>query len=483
MKQHSFVSRGQSLLIALMLAAPVAQAQDPAAPDAQDATASQSSSTQAQAEAPNTLQQVLARFQADSREAEARDDARLAALVDDRQKLDAAVADAERRLSAAQAKREELEQRQREQRQTLADLGQQRGGDAADIEAVSQVIKQQAGELRDALSDSWLTLGGAAQLPPRLDDRGLVDIDTLDRLRGDLAALIAESARGVSFEAPVAAANGDVKVRPVVRLGDSVAFSQGDLLARDSDAKLPLDVFPRTPGDVRAALRDFQAGQGERFFFDPTDGEVLQAIAQQPSLWQRFQQGGYVGYVIVGLGAIGLLVALAQYLYLLRVSSRMQRQLRDPERLRDDNPLGRVLGRFGALGPSHAPEALEARLDEALLAEQPRLERGQPIVKLIAAVAPLLGLLGTVTGMIITFQSITVFGTGDPQLMAGGISQALVTTVLGLITAVPLLFVNTALSSRSRRLVGLLEGRASAVLAEHLEAAGQDQESHRGVHA
>ncbi len=147
----------------------------------------------------------------------------------------------------------------------------------------------------------------------------------------------------------------------------------------------------------------------------------------------------------------------------------MRRQLRHLGTLREDNPLGRVLLRFRALQDDPVPEALEARLDEAVLAELPRLERGQPMVKLLAAVAPLLGLLGTVTGMIVTFQAITVFGTGDPQLMAGGISQALVTTVLGLITAVPLLFAHTALAGRSRHLAGLVEGQASAALAEQLE--------------
>lgn len=435
----------------------------------------------------SSLQQVLESFRADAQAAEARDTQRLQALLDDRQALEQAVADAEQRLEAAQSRRDELESRQAEQQQQLAELEQQRSNDAGDIGQVSSIVKQQAGELRDALSDSWLTVGGNAQLPPRLDDRGLIDIQTLHQVRQDLAALVAESGRGVRFQAPVAGPGGDVEPREVVRLGDTVAFSQGDLLQRvGEDGRL--SVFPRTPRDASQALQAFQQGEGNQIVVDPTDGDVLQALSQQPSLWERFQQGGYVGYVIVALGVVGLLIALAQYLYLLRVSARMRRQMRAPESLSDDNPLGRVLARFAALGRDHAPEALEARLDEALLAEQPRLERGQPVVKLIAAVAPLLGLLGTVTGMIITFQSITVFGTGDPQLMAGGISQALVTTVLGLITAVPLLFVNTALNSRSRRLIGLLEGRASAVLAEHLEAETAAahvsvQERRHGAHA
>ncbi|OLO05642.1 MotA/TolQ/ExbB proton channel family protein [Salinicola socius] len=433
-----------------------------------------------------SMQQVLESFRADSQAAEQRDSQRLETLLDDRQALQQAVADAQQRLQAAQAKRDQLESRQSAQQQQLTALQQQRNEQAGDIGDISGIVKQQASELRDSLGESWLTIGGNAQLPPRLDDRGLVDLQTLNQVRQDLAGLIAESGRGVRFQAPVAGADGDVAQRDVVRLGDTVAFSNGDLLQRVGDDGR-LSVFAATPRDARQALQAFQQGDGNQIVIDPTDGDVLSALSQQPSLWERFEQGGYVGYVIVALGLVGLLVALLQYGYLLQVSARMRRQMRQPEALSEDNPLGRVLKRFAALGRDHAPEALEARLDEALLAEQPRLERGQPIVKLIAAVAPLLGLLGTVTGMIVTFQSITVFGTGDPQLMAGGISQALVTTVLGLITAVPLLFVNTALNSRSRRLIGLLEGRASAVLAEHLEAetiaVAHAEERRHGAHA
>ncbi|WP_110691897.1 MotA/TolQ/ExbB proton channel family protein [Salinicola halophyticus] len=433
-----------------------------------------------------SMQQVLQSFRADSQAAEQRDSQRLETLLDDRQALQQAVSDAEQRLQQVQARRQQLDDRQSAQQQQLAELQQQRSDQAGDIGEISGIVKQQAGELRDALGESWLTVGGDARLPPRLDDHGLVDRQTFDQVRQALAGLVAESGRGVRFQAPVAGKDGDVAEREVVRLGDTLAFSNGDLLQRiGEDGRLA--VYPVTPGDARQSLQAFQQGDGNQIVVDPTDGDVLDALSRQPSLWQRFQQGGYVGYVIVALGIVGLLIALAQYVYLVIVSGRMRRQMQAPDTLQDDNPLGRVLKRFAALGRDHAPEALEARLDEALLAEQPRLERGQPIVKLIAAVAPLLGLLGTVTGMIVTFQSITVFGTGDPQLMAGGISQALVTTVLGLITAVPLLFVNTALSSRSRRLIGLLEGRASAVLAEHLEAetaaAAHAEERRHGAHA
>ncbi|MCG7598164.1 MotA/TolQ/ExbB proton channel family protein [Halomonas sp. McH1-25] len=413
--------------------------------------------------------QLLETLRADRQAAETRDRQRLEALLNDQQALDTALSEARESLAQARERQETLETRQSEQQARLAELRERRGEEAGDLESVYDVARRHASDLRNALDASWLTVGGQAALPERLDDEGLLDVATLASLGDSLISLTLESGRGIEITAPVADAAGNVSSREVVRLGDYLGFSNGQLLQVPSGSG-PLSVAEHTPSYVSELLEAYQAGNGDVVAFDPTRGAVLDALAQQPTLWERFQQGGAVGYVVVALGVLGLIIALAQYAYLLLVTVRMRRQLREPSALRQDNPLGRVLSRFNALGEGHAPEALEARLDEALLAEQPRLERGQPLVKLLAAVAPLLGLLGTVTGMIVTFQSITVFGTGDPQLMAGGISQALVTTVLGLITAVPLLFAQTALASRSRNLIGTLEGRASAVLAEHLES-------------
>ena len=429
-----------------------------------------------------SLGQLLESLRTDSNAAEARDRQRLAALMEDREALRDAVNEAEAEREAARERRDALEATQAEQREALEALNERRRNEAGDLDGVFGVAQGAIGELRDDLGDGWLTVGTRTQLPARLDDDAIIDTQTLESLGRTFAALTAETGRGVRFEAPIADAEGNVERREAIRLGDFLAFSDGKLLTRDvgdDSRESALRVVSHTPEAASQALRAFQQGDGDRVVFDPTRGNVLEALSQQPTLWERFQQGGAVGYVIVVLGIAGLLVALSQYVYLLLVSVRLRRQLRSPDALRDDNPLGRVLGRFAALGREHAPEALEARLDEALLAEKPRLERGQPLVKLMAAVAPLLGLLGTVTGMIGTFQSITVFGTGDPQLMAGGISQALVTTVLGLIAAVPLLFAHTALSSRSRELLGTLEGRASAVLAEHLET----PDGHTGTQA
>lgn len=399
--------------------------------------------------------------------AESRDRARLAELIEDRDALEAALEEARAVHAETEARHEELQEQARElaERGEALDARQNEQGD--DLEAILASLKRHSGELRDSLADSWLVVGGA-ELPPRLDDAEVLELERLEAFADSLIALTVDTGRVVRLQTPVADASGEIAPREVVRLGDFAAFTDSHLLRRDAGGDA-LSVVERTPPEVAGSLAAFHAGESRELSLDPTRGEVMSALAQRPSLIERFHQGGAVGYVVVGLGAIGLLVALLQYAYLLRVSLAMRRQLRDLGTLREDNPLGRVLLRFRALQDDPVPEALEARLDEAVLAELPRLERGQPIVKLLAAVAPLLGLLGTVTGMIVTFQAITVFGTGDPQLMAGGISQALVTTVLGLITAVPLLFAHTALTGRSRHLAGLMEGQASAALAEQLE--------------
>ncbi|MDC8804306.1 MotA/TolQ/ExbB proton channel family protein [Halomonas pacifica] len=411
-------------------------------------------------------------LRAERQAAEARDLARLEALLGDRQALESALEEARAAHAEAEARHRELGEREAvldERREALAARRSEQDDGLASILAS---LARHGGELRDALAESWLTTHGA-ELPPRLDGQEVLTLADLEAFADGLMALTAETGRVVRFMAPVAGVDGEIRERPVVRLGDFAAFTPEALLRLGAD-DATLAVAEGTPEALADDLAAFHAGASRALAIDPTHGQVLAALAQQPSLWERFRQGGAVGYVVVALGAAGMLVALLQYAYLLRVSLAVRRQRRDLKALRDDNPLGRVLARFRALsGEGHpVPEALEARLDEAVLAELPRLERGQPLVKLLAAVAPLLGLLGTVTGMIVTFQAITVFGTGDPQLMAGGISQALVTTVLGLITAVPLLFAHTALSARSRQLAGVVEGLASAALAEHLEGRG-----------
>ena len=105
-------------------------------------------------------------------------------------------------------------------------------------------------------------------------------------------------------------------------------------------------------------------------------------------------------------------------------------------------------------------ETQESVLQEAILNQLPRVERGMAVLAVLGAIAPLLGLLGTVTGMIETFRVITLYGTGDPKLMSGGISEALVTTELGLAVAIPIMLCHTFLSRRVSHIVGDMEEKA-----------------------
>ncbi|MFC0269413.1 MotA/TolQ/ExbB proton channel family protein [Kushneria aurantia] len=429
----------------------------------------------------NNLDRVIADFEQAAEQARQRDMARLESLLDDRRQLEQAVEQAQARQQAAEQRRETLEQRQQSQQQAIDDINQRRSGDEGeDLQPMVETLRNSVNAIDNDLSGSWLMIGRNASGLPQLEENAIPASSDLSRFSDAMSRLIARSADAERNELPVAGSDGDIAPRPVVRLGGVSAFS-GNSLLRLPRADEPLAVAENTPSSAASELAALASGDGHTMVFDPTDGEVLRALAQQPSLRERIAQGGVIGYITLALGALGLLMALAQFIWLLLVGARTRHQLRDLDHLRDDNPLGRVLKRFSG-ERYHEPEVLEARLDETLLAEQPALERGQAVVRVIAAIAPLMGLLGTVSGMIGTFQAITIFGSGDPQMMAGGISQALVTTVLGLVAAIPLLFANTALTSRSRRLMNLLERHASARLADRLDAQHHEYEKEARRH-
>ncbi len=199
---------------------------------------------------------------------------------------------------------------------------------------------------------------------------------------------------------------------------------------------------------------------------DPTRGVILSMLIQTPNALERIEQGGIIGYIILALGAFGLFYAIYRLIALMTISQKITNQLSSSEIL-ENNPLGRILA-AAEKTKDEDTETLELVLDEAITREVPTLEQGLALIKLLAATAPLLGLLGTVTGMIATFQSISLFGTGDPKLMASGISQALVTTMLGLCVAIPLLFLHSLVASRSRILVQILDEQSAGIITRRL---------------
>lgn len=367
----------------------------------------------------------------------------------------------------------EFERQERElaaQEQLLA----QRAGHLGELFGV---IRQSAGDVAGHWQDSLLN----AQYPERLatlrrlaESRSLPGADDLEGYWLLLLEDLAASGRIERLSLPVVAADGTRSERQVLRVGAFSAYADGQFLRYDADAGQLL-APPRQPSGS-GLLGDFVQSRAALAVLpvDPTRGSLLEQLQRAPTLWDRIRQGGLVGGVILVLGALGLLLALWRMVWLAGVSRRVQAQMRDLATPRDDNPLGRVIGVLGDRPQLADLETLELRLDEAILQETPPLEKGLGLLKLLAAVAPLLGLLGTVTGMIVTFQAITQSGSGDSRLMADGISQALVTTVLGLVVAIPLLFLHALLASRSKGLIQVLEQQSAGLIALHLSGSRRD---------
>jgi len=265
--------------------------------------------------------------------------------------------------------------------------------------------------------------------------------------------------------------DGSEAAAQVTRIGVFNAVSDGKFLFYNPDAK-KLQVLARQPParflDLVGGVESSTSGL-EPFPLDPSRGILLENLVKAPTLAEKFEEGGIVGKVIIyGLGGIGLAIALWRFLVLLGVSGAVNRQAKNLDNP-GNNPLGRVLKVYHD-NPNADVEALELKLSEAIIKETPKINKWIPILKIIAVIAPLMGLLGTVTGMIVTFQMITLHGTGDPKLMAGGISQALVTTVCGLVVAIPMVFLHTIVASRAKRVTQVLNEQASGMVAERAES-------------
>ena len=333
------------------------------------------------------------------------------------------------------------------------------------------VVKQTSGDLKSVFQTSIVS----AQIPGRdkfVDElasrKALPNMGELKKLWFAILNEINESGKIVSFKTKVLEANGKSVEKEVTRLGSFNLVSQGKYLVYSGETKQVMELA-RQPESELSLVSDFEASKGEvlPLAIDPSRGSLLSMLVNTPSLMERIDQGGVVGYVILGLLMIGLILVGERTIHLTKEKKKMDKQLSTDEVL-ENNVLGNLMSDFNKFKDKDL-ETLELKLDAAITKSVPKLERGISTVKLLAAVAPLMGLLGTVTGMIGTFQSITLFGTGDPKLMAGGISTALVTTVLGLVCAIPLLLLHNLISGKSQELIQVLEEQSAGLLADKAE--------------
>ncbi len=352
----------------------------------------------------------------------------------------------------------------------------------ANLNELLGTIQGVAGDFRGVFENSLVS----AQYPGRdefLDnfiarvssDTEQVRVDEIERFWFYMQQELVESGRVVKYEGIVGLPSGEQETRTITRIGSFNAIANGDYLSY-TGAVGHLQVLPRQPNaDVvgrAAALENAQSGI-LRVGIDPTGalgGSLMANLINFPTAAEQVRDNsGEIGFAIIGLGIIGILVGLFRSFVLTLVSAKVSAQVKSGK-ANKNNPLGRVL-LVAESNPNVDTDTLELKLGEAILQETPALERMLTIIKIISTIAPLMGLLGTVTGMIQVFQQITVYGAGDPTIMAGGISMALMTTVLGIVAAIPCILMHAWVKSKSDNIIHILEEQATGIIAKKSEAA------------
>ena len=350
----------------------------------------------------------------------------------------------------------------------LSDLEEQLNLKIGTLGELFGVARQLSGDAKNTYSQSLTNL----EFPSRIEFLGnlaerkeLPKVDELERLWFELLNEMNASGKISKFSSEVLDTSGNSSLYDVIRIGQFNAVADSNYL-RFIPEEQSLEFLSKNPDGSRSSLRklsSFEEGDYVEFSIDPTRGSLLNLILQNPSVIERINQGGFVGYIILIILVSGLALGAYRFNFLYNSQKSLIKEL-DTGKFNQGSPLKEiddVLKQKDNLDQ----DQLETKIEAILSSTGPLYERSISSIKLLAAVAPLLGLLGTVVGMIGTFQAITLFGTGDPKLMAGGISQALVTTMLGLIAAVPLLFMHNQLDTRSREIIQIIEEEAIGKIA------------------
>ena len=382
---------------------------------------------------------------------------------------------AQARVRAAEAMRDQLRTSFDENEVKIGELQEVLDRRTGDLGELFGVFRQTADDVETTAFSSLIS----AEMPERKAVAEALaetqEVPTIDEMRALWQLLIEEVAYSGTiskFQHDVVNPDGTSYPAEVVRVGAFNVITDDLYLNYLSESDSLIELARQPEGYVRSTAGDMSeasAGELVDFTIDPSRGALLGLLVQSPSLMERIEQGGTVGYAIIVVGIIGLLIVLERFFRISAVTSRMKKQLKSLDEIDTNNPLGRVMSAY--FENKHLDiETIERKLQEVVIKDMAEIRRGLPVVKVLAAVAPLMGLLGTVTGMIGTFQAITLFGTGDPKLMAGGISQALITTVLGLCAAIPLLLTHSLINSRVSQVGKIISEQAAGLMAKKAEA-------------
>jgi len=381
------------------------------------------------------------------------------------------LADAKAREARAEARSQALEKDYQEKEVKIAELEaalEQRMGNLGELFGVTRQI---AGDARGLMEASITTSQFDRERIDFLESLGaskeLPSIDELKRLWYEMQREMTEQGKIVSYTTDVYTPSG-IEQREVTRAGVFSVISDGEYLLWDPNKQQLQELSKQPPARFVGTVTEYTAATDglTGLAVDPSSGSLLAVLIESRGLVERLQaqEGGAVGNVIMGLGGIAFLLGVFKMAWLFIVGRKVaaQKKTSTPN---TGNPLGRVLA-VAKDNPEADREQLELMLDEVVLRESGKLESLVWLVRIVSVVAPLLGLLGTVTGMIRTFQSITLFGAGDPRMMAGGISEALMTTMLGLVAAIPLVLLHAALANNTKKIVDTLDEQSAGLIAQ-----------------
>jgi biopolymer transport protein ExbB len=402
-------------------------------------------------------------------------------FIADKNRQQKAVNDAQNEQAREEARSERLEAQFEKNEQDIAAKQEILAKRLGSLRELFGVLQQVAGDTQGVLEGSIVS----AELPGRGEWLGqfaqsmgksskLATIEEIERLWYELQREMTESSKVSKFNAEVIKLGGEKVTQEVTRIGSFNLVSNGEYVAYDIENQV-IKELPKQPEarfvDSAAELEGAPSGFVP-FALDPTRGQLLALQIQVPTLEERVHQGGLPGYVIIGLGIVALIIAVVKFVALTLTGMKVTAQAKSAGSPDGSNPLGRIINVYRE-NEGVDNETLQLKIDEAIMKEQPSINRFIGFIKIISMVAPLLGLLGTVIGMIVTFQAITLFGTGDPKTMAGGISQALITTVLGLVVAIPTVLLHYFVNTRAQGIMQILNEQSGGLIAEHAENAGK----------
>ncbi len=390
-------------------------------------------------------------------------------VASQRAALDATTSSLSARFDANEKRVVELEKLLTEHQGNLGELfgvTRQVAGDAVSELRQSMIAAQFIGAAEDEDREAFLRrLASAKALP---------SIAELERLWLELQREMTASGQVARFTAPVRATEGEPpQAREVLRIGPFTASAGDAYLAWLPSEKVFVPYQRQPAGKLREVAAELAKAQGDERYVeglvDPARGALLGMVVERPNWLERIKVGGMIGYVTIALGLIGVAAWLGQLIYLVSVRTAVAWQLRNLAKPSPGNPLGRLLAALEKdRSEAVAADMAELHVSAAVLREVPKLERFQGFLRLAVAAGPLLGLIGTVIGMILTFQTITASGASDPKLVAHGIGQAMIATVLGLGIAIPLLFANSLLAALSRAIIQILDEHGEGLLANSL---------------